>query len=251
MIITHATPNEIKDRSEFTKIFKNSPIPDQEILMNFPLYLPRQFLTHILYMNFLYQKQVGIHGDIMEFGCRYGRNMALFENLRGIYEPYNYTRKIIGFDTFKGFDNINENDCFDERGRSIVNKGDYSTPDGYISHLKSVMAYHKSCNPVSHIQNVEVIVGDVRDTLKAYISEHPETIISMLYFDMDLYQPTHDALELILPCITKGAVIAFDELKFDTFKGETVAFKQVFNINNIKLRRFKYDPIRSYFIFNE
>lgn len=34
----------------------------------------------------------------MEFGVRWGQNLALFESFRGIYEPYNYNRKIVGFD---------------------------------------------------------------------------------------------------------------------------------------------------------
>ena len=41
----------------------------------------------------------------MEFGVRYGQVLSTLLNLRGIYEPYNYLREIIGFDTFEGFEN--------------------------------------------------------------------------------------------------------------------------------------------------
>ena len=37
----------------------------------------------------------------MEFGVQYGLSLSYFK-LRAIYEPYNYSREIIGFDTFKG-----------------------------------------------------------------------------------------------------------------------------------------------------
>ena len=36
-------------------------------------------------------------GVIVEFGVWLGHDLALFESLRGVYEPYNYTRRIIGF----------------------------------------------------------------------------------------------------------------------------------------------------------
>ena len=39
----------------------------------------------------------------MEFGVRWGQNLITLNNLRGIYEPFNHSRKIIGFDTFEGF----------------------------------------------------------------------------------------------------------------------------------------------------
>ena len=44
----------------------------------------------------------------MDFGTRWGNNMALFSIFRGMYEPFNRHRKIIGFDTFSGFPSINE-----------------------------------------------------------------------------------------------------------------------------------------------
>ena len=46
----------------------------------------------------------------MEFGVRWGQNLVTLSNLRGIYEPFNYSRKIIGFDTFEGFPSVHEKD---------------------------------------------------------------------------------------------------------------------------------------------
>ena len=31
----------------------------------------------------------------MEFGVRWGQNLALFESFRGIYEPYNYSVELL------------------------------------------------------------------------------------------------------------------------------------------------------------
>ena len=46
----------------------------------------------------------------MEFGVRWGRNMSLYTSLRHIYEPYNSSREIIGFDTFEGFPSVDPKD---------------------------------------------------------------------------------------------------------------------------------------------
>src|SRR4051812_27502689 len=56
-----------------------------------------------------------------------GQNLALMETFRGIYEPFNHNRKIIGFDTFEGFPAIHEKD-----GKSEVAKaGAYSVTKDY------------------------------------------------------------------------------------------------------------------------
>ena len=48
---------------------------------------------------------------------------------------------------------------------------------------------------LGHIQKVEVVKGDVRETLPKYVKEHPELIVGMLYLDVDLYQPTIEAID--------------------------------------------------------
>ena len=67
------------------------------------LVLSRGDLTRILYYNQIYQNILGKPGSIMEFGVQYGLSLSLLLKLRSIYEPFNYSREIIGFDTFEGF----------------------------------------------------------------------------------------------------------------------------------------------------
>lgn len=90
---------ESKIISDFFDLYKNSPLPRGEILDNLGLFCRRQSLSRIITMNKLYEMVVNTHGVIMEFGVRWGQNLALFQSFRGMYEPFNYNRKIIGFDT--------------------------------------------------------------------------------------------------------------------------------------------------------
>jgi len=232
-------------REGFFKIFENNSIPNEEILEHLSLFMNRQNLSRILYFNELYKKIINVPGVIMEFGVYYGRDLPLLQNLRGIYEPYNYSRKIIGFDTFEGLTEIHEKD-----GKQ-VSKGTFSVPGNYENYLRQVLMYHEKESPISHIKKFEIIKGDINETLPKYLKEHPETIIAFVYLDLDIYEPTKKTLELIKPYFIKGSVIAFDEMNDIRLPGETIAFDEVFGLNNYRLYRIPYEPLGCYLIYGE
>ena len=105
-----STSTEIEKKHALARRIRESPLPDAELLDNLGLYLTRQTLSRIAFMQRIYAEIVPVHGVIMEFGVRWGQNLALFSNLRGIHEPFNYNRRIIGFDTFEGFPAISGKD---------------------------------------------------------------------------------------------------------------------------------------------
>jgi hypothetical protein len=237
-----ASSSEVENRNKLNHLFRKCPIPENERLSNSGLFVKRQDLTKQLFFNDLYSKIVGVHGVIMEFGVRWGQNLVTLNNLRGIHEPFNYSRKIIGFDTYSGFENLSEKDGKHE----IIKKGAFSVTDGYQKYLQEVLDYHEKECPVSHIKKNILIKGDAVITLEKYLKEHPETIIAFAYFDFDVYEPTKKCLELIKPFLTKGSIIGFDELNDPQFPGETVALKESLGLNNIAIKRSKYSGIQSY-----
>jgi hypothetical protein len=244
-IVSHSSKEEIDGLSYFDQLFQNTPISKEIILRHLGLYISRQNLSRILFMNDLYKKIVDLHGIICEFGVFYGQNLALFESFRGMYEPYNWTRKIVGFDTFEGFPSVNEKDGNAE----IAQKEGYSVPKGYEEYLAKILDYHETLSPVSHIKKYELVKGDATRTVKKYLEDHPETIIAFAYFDLDLYEPTKVCLEAILPHLTKGAIIGFDELNYSQFPGETKAFDEVLGINNYKIYHDRNNPVPSYIVY--
>jgi len=50
----------INKRADFLQLFRQAPIPDNELLNNLGLYLNRQTLSRILFMHDLYQKVIGV-----------------------------------------------------------------------------------------------------------------------------------------------------------------------------------------------
>ena len=143
------TNQEEKDfRKNLIKLLKSCPIPEDQILSNLGLYLTSKDLSRILFMDFLFKKIVDVPGVVIEFGTRWGQNIALFSALRGIYDPYNRHRKTIGFDTFSGFLNIEPQD-----GKSaMMLKGNLSLSKNYYNYLSKIMDLHEKSNPISHIK---------------------------------------------------------------------------------------------------
>src|SRR5437868_3104568 len=64
---------------------------------------------------------------------------------------------------------------------------------------------------LGHMPKVELIRGDVAKTLPEFLAQNQHLVVSLLFLDMDLYEPTRVALQQTLPRMPKGAVIAFDE----------------------------------------
>lgn len=241
-----SSSSEREMRSDFTTLFKNSPIPETELLNNLGLYYKRQDLSRMLVMNELYKKIIHTHGVVMEFGVRWGQNLALFESFRGIYEPFNYNRKIIGFDTFSGFPSVNEKDGNSE----FVKNGSYSVPEKYEQYLEQVLDFHEQQSPISHMKKYELVKGDASIEAEKYFADHPETIVAFAYFDFDIYEPTAKCLALLKNHITKGTVIGFDELNNRHFPGETIAFKEVLGLQSYEIKRFTMDPNISYIVID-
>lgn len=244
MVASGSTGTEVARRDRLCELLLNTPIPRAELPHNLGLYLTRQTISRLMFMQELYRHALDVHGVIAEFGVRWGQNLAYWTCLRGIFEPFNYNRRILGFDTFAGFPSVHAKDG----AHPVIMEGAYSVADDYVSQLEEILSIHEAEAPIPHIRKHELVVGDVTETLDRYLAEHPETIFALVYFDLDLYEPTRYCLERIGPYLTKGSVIGFDELNTRQFPGETLALRETLGLRNVRLRRVPYSPLTSYFV---
>ncbi len=243
---TYTSKNEKQNRDKLIKLFKQWPSSDELKMRNLGLFQNRINLMRVLFMDEIYQKTINVTGDIMEFGCRWGQNLSLFLNFRGIYEPYNMQKKIIGFDTFSGFPSISKHEK--KGNKKLAKLGAYSTSSNYEKYLNKILDYHSSESPASHFKRHELVVGDASKTIKKYLKSNQQTLISLAYFDMDIYRPTKDCLKAIKPFLTKGSIIGFDEPNSKDFPGETIAIKEIFGKINFKLYQSKFSAGSGYLI---
>ena len=101
---------------------------------------------------------------------------------------------------------------------------------------------------VGQVPRVELVVGDVEETLPSFIEANPQLMIALVYVDLCLYRPTKAALEAIWPLMPKGSVMAFDQLAFPEFPGETRAALEVIGADALDLRRFNFESQVSYLV---
>ena len=237
------SPQDIKQFERLNDFF----LSDEGSIINkidaFPKYASRQALAKFLTKYEIFQKILHVNGSIVEAGVLHGGGTLAWAKLSSILEPTNHTRKIIGFDTFAGFPSINDKDKKGTDG-SLLKIGELKG-SAQKSVTEAVSIYDEN-RPLNHIPKVELVEGDIVNTAPAYIKENPHLVISMLYLDVDLYQPTKVMLETFLPVMPKGAVIVFDELNAKMFPGETVAVDEILGIRNLEIKRFTFDSYVSY-----
>jgi len=244
-----ASPYSSKIEGEISRnldeLFANNGLGN-ELTSNLPLFLTRQVFMRQLFFKELYEQIINVHGVLMEFGCRWGTNLATMTALRGIYEPYNHNRKIVAFDTFEGLRGITSQDGDGE----LVVEGAYATADNYEDYLSKILTIMEGHCPISHIKKHELVKGDVRETLPKYLTDNPQTVVALAYLDMDLYEPTKVALEALLPHLTKGSIIAFDEMNWDALPGPTLALKDVLGLTKYAIKRSPLQPIPGYIVID-
>jgi hypothetical protein len=239
---SRASPKQRKARRALTELFARCPLPPEQLLVNLPLYMRGSAVAKLLYVNELYQRILTVPGVIVEFGVWWGTNLALFESLRAVYEPYNHARRVVGFDTFAGYPAIGMEDGDSE----IAAVGGYAVPKGYEQYLDELLEYHQRENVTGHIKKYEIVKGDVTETIDRYLRDNPETIIALAYFDLQLYAPTRKCLEAIRPHLVRGSVVALDELNCAEFPGETLALKETWGLDRYQMTRSKFLPDRTY-----
>jgi hypothetical protein len=241
-ILTFGDQDQPARRARLLELMRESPIPDDEQLLNLGLFLTPQALSRVLFMDFLYRQIVETQGVVLDLGCRWGQNAALFCALRGVYEPFNRLRKVVAFDTFGGFP-----DTLPQDGPQM-RPGGYAVAPGYETRLNEVLAIQEAESPLSHLRRFEVVKGDASRSLEAYLERNPETIVALAYFDFDLYEPTHRCLSLIRDRLTRGSVLGFDEINAHECPGETLALKEVFGLDRYRIRRHPFNARSSYLV---
>jgi Macrocin-O-methyltransferase (TylF) len=207
------------------------------------VFLKRQILSRLIYQDMLYRKIINVPGVICEFGVQWGATMAALINLRGIYEPYNHSRTIHGFDTFEGFPGVSAEDG------SALATGDYATSKGYEAQLEEILTLQESFSPLPHMKKFELIKGDVTTSVPLWIAANKHVIISMAIFDMDMYEPTKTAIAAVIPRLTRGALLVFDELNCRHFPGETLAVMETLGLGKLRLERFPHQPFCAFAVF--
>ena len=219
------------------EIFERSIDTVEARLENFPKYVRRQHLKRFLAMYELFKRALPVKGSVVECGVFRGFGLMSWAKLSTILEPENLTRRVYGFDTFSGFPALTDKDGSQFARASV---GDLNAPS--YDELIALIGQYDRDRFLGHIPKVELVKGDIAKTAPAFIESHPHLVVSLLFIDCDLYEPTKAALEAFVPRMPKGAILAFDELDNPIWPGETVATLESMGLRNLRLQRLEWDP---------
>ncbi|MFH1617154.1 MAG: TylF/MycF/NovP-related O-methyltransferase [Candidatus Margulisiibacteriota bacterium] len=236
------TEKELNYRVALEEYIKNSMGSNVDKMQNFSKYVPRQLLTRFISKYELFKKVLHVQGSIVECGVFLGGGLMTWAQLSAIFEPVNHQRKIIGFDTFSGFEELSEED---KTGKSLFSQKGGLAADSYED-LKKCIKIYDANRFINHIEKVKLVKGDVKVSMPKYLQDNLHTVVSLLYLDFDVFEPTKVAIENLLPRMPKGAIIAFDELNVDGWPGEVLAVLKTIGINNLRIQRFPFDSLLSY-----
>ncbi|MFC1989895.1 TylF/MycF/NovP-related O-methyltransferase [Chloroflexota bacterium] len=171
----------------------------------------------------LFKMVLDVPGDVVECGVFKGASLARFAAFRQILGPA-HGKKLIGFDLFTDFavpkgqnDKAAIAPFVKEAGSQAIS----------VEQMMQVLE-HKNC-----AENVDLVAGDICETIPKYVEQHPQLIISLLNLDVDLYEPAVTVLEYLFPLIRKGGILLTDSY---SFPGETKAVDEYLKAHHSELR---------------
>jgi hypothetical protein len=231
------TKEEQEVGQRLQKVFLNCPDSVEVKLQNFTKYVKRQNLTRLLALYELFKKVLNVKGSIIECGVHRGFGLMAWANLSAVLEPVNLTRRIYGFDSFEGFTSVGNQD---KTSHARIQSGDLYANS--FDELNELINIYDTNRFLGHINKIQLIKGNAVKTIPEFIENNKHLVVSLLFLDFDLFEPTKVAIEYFFPRIPKGGIIAFDELDNPIWPGETIALLETIGIKNLRIRRMTFDP---------
>ena len=175
----------------------------------------------------LYKKIIDLPGAVVECGVFRGGTLIQFATFRELIETES-SRKIIGFDVFGEFP-------------EAQNAADQKFRESWVKETNNeFLTKEELAQSLAHkrIGNVELVKGDILETARCYVANHPELKIALLHIDTDIYEPAKEALDVFFDRVVKGGVVVFDD--YGTVDGETRAVDEFFGETKPELRKFRF-----------
>jgi SAM-dependent methyltransferase len=190
---------------------------------NFHYFCDSSRMQKLFARHQLFLKTVDLPGVIIDAGVFKGTSTLLFAHLLKIYSPHS-RKRVIGFDTFDS---------------------EFHSHESYeAERAADFMKYHQAgmdefLNGVAAEQGVsgymELVKGDITETLPEYFETHKGLRVSLLHLDLDVFKPTYEVLQNAYDIMVPGGIIVFDEYGIEGW-GESDAVSRFFSERGLKKR---------------
>lgn len=245
-VISYSSSESIEARNELFNLLKTYPATESETERSLGLFIRGSLMARIFAIRELYEKIVMLPGVIIDIGTWRGQTAVICENLRAIFEPLHLNRRIVCFDTFEGYVGFSGKD----KATDLHKDGTYKVSEDYTTYLNKLLILHEKSNAMGHNNGKhKVIKGDCRVTLPNFFKENPNEIVSLAFFDVNAYEPTHEAFQTIYSRLVPGGVIAFWQLTRNVVPAEAMVYaNEIINKYNHTIHRTQFYPGLCYIV---
>ncbi len=184
----------------------------------------------------LFKMVKDLPGDIIECGVFKGSSLIRFATFRSLFENID-SRKVIGFDAFGKFPETNFEGDRAMRQKFIDDSGEEGIGEDQLQGLLDKKGIG---------ENLELIKGDVCETVPEYVRKNPDLKISLVNLDTDVYEPAKTVLEELWPKIVPGGILIIDD--YSVFEGETKAVDDYFKDKDVEIKKFSYSKTPHYIV---
>lgn len=223
-VMSYSPKESFDARMEIFRLMNTYEATDEEKERSLGLFLRGSLLARIFAIADIYRLIVDLPGAIFDVGTWRGQTAVVCENLRAIFEPLHFNRRIVCFDTFEGYKGFTDKD----KATDLHRDGTYAlSGTDYAEFLRRLLELHEQSNAMGHNRGKHtVIAGDVRETMSRFFEQNPHEYLALAFFDVNSYEPTHEAFEKVWERLVPGGVVAFWQLTRDTIPAEARVYAE-------------------------
>jgi len=223
-VVTYSADDSVAARRELFEMMNSYRATDDEKERSLGLFLRGSLLARIFALADIYKQIVDIPGCIFDIGTWRGQTAVLCENMRAIFEPLHFNRRIVCFDTFEGYQGFGEKD----KATQLHRDGTYSLEgESYAKFLETLLAVHERNNAMGHNWGKHKVVrGDCRVTIPKFMQDNPNEFVALAFFDVNAYEPTEQAFKEVWKRLVPGGVLAFWQLTRNTIPAEARVYAE-------------------------
>ena len=184
----------------------------------------------------LFKLSSNIPGCVIECGVFKGISLVRFATFLKLLKKSN--KKIIAFDAF-GKHPTTKISSDHKRRKILLSEGKEGISEKQLMSILKRKGLEK---------NIQLIKGDITETVPRYLKLNPKLKISLLNLDVDFYEPSMSILKNFYPKLSKGGILMLDD--YGVWDGETMAADEYFAGKKIKIRKPSFSQTPSYVIKN-
>lgn len=181
------------------------------VIDHWPLYCGIANLSRSIAILDLVRRSLDVPGHVAEFGSWRGANLMYMAKLLRILDPLG-SKQLHSFDSFEGLQTFAPEDM-----SAVGERGRYR---GNLEELMDMIDLYE--------MNDEIVIhkGFISDTLPPLLKTRQELSFSLVYCDLDLYEPTRDVLNQLHSRLSRGGMFVLDEWNYENYPGETQAVRE-------------------------